>query len=175
MPPESKSPTTISPRRTGRGMFTRGVSGNPGGRPAGSRNKSTLLLEELLHSRKEELIEKVIEQALQGDTLALKLCLERLYPVPRERRIDLPLPEVTEIAQAPAAVSKIITGIGEGEITPGEGELLTGIVERQARLLEAQQAEQGRKKREQEGDALKTELENELRRIDANEDLEGAA
>ena len=56
---------------------------------------------------------------------------------PKERRIDRTLPEVRNAEEATAALSTIMTGVGEGQITPGEGAVLAEIVETQQRLVEA--------------------------------------
>jgi len=161
-PEPTSSPSPHSSHRTRQGQWPPGVSGNPSGRPAGSRNKSTVLLEELLQARQEELIQKTIDLALQGDPVALRLCMERLLPVLKERRLDLPLPEVTDLPQAAAALSTILTGIGQGEITPGEGEVLASIVETQKRVLEAKRAERTRQELEQESHAMAAELDDRL-------------
>src|ERR1700693_659671 len=58
--------------------FTPGASGNPDGRPKGSRNKSTLALEALLDGQAEALTQKAVELALAGDITALRLCLDRI-------------------------------------------------------------------------------------------------
>src|ERR1019366_9049807 len=115
----SKSPRAS--KRISNGQWARGASGNPAGRPVGSRNQSTVFVEQLLLPHQEALVEKTIELALKGDPFALRLCLERLYPVPKERRIDLPLPEVRNAAEATAALSTILTGVGEGQIPPARG------------------------------------------------------
>ena len=48
--------------------FKPGVSGNPKGRPRGSRSKATVLAQELLDGEAEGLARKVIELALAGDS-----------------------------------------------------------------------------------------------------------
>ena len=58
--------------------WRKGTSGNPAGRPTGSRNKATLYFEELLDGQGEALIKKAVELSLKGDTTALRLCLERI-------------------------------------------------------------------------------------------------
>ena len=58
--------------------------GNPG-RPPGSRNKATLAAEVLLDNETEKLTRKAIELAMAGDTVALRLCLERIIPARRDR------------------------------------------------------------------------------------------
>lgn len=100
---------------------------------------------------------KAIQLALNGDPFALRLCLDRLYPVPKERRIDLHLPEVTEVEHVTAALSVILAATAEGEITPGEGATLAQIVETQNRLLEAERREQFRKELLREAKEMEAE------------------
>ena len=124
-------------KRNPRGQWSKGESGNPAGRPAGSRNKATLLLEELLEGEGDAITRKAIELALRGDPNALRLCLERIYPTRKERLIDLPLPDVQTAQDARAALSLILNAVGKGQITPGEGETLTVIVESQNQAIQA--------------------------------------
>ncbi len=60
-------------------QFKPGKSGNPSGRPKGSRNTQTQLLK-LLEPYAEKLINKMVEEALDGNAAALRLCIERLLP-----------------------------------------------------------------------------------------------
>jgi hypothetical protein len=101
----------------------------------GSRNKGTLFLEELLDGEGEALTRKATELAKKGDPVALRLCLERLLPPRRERAIHLILPKVTEAQHASAAFASILEAVGEGKITPGEGEILSGIAEARLRYI----------------------------------------
>ena len=72
---------------------TRFKKGNPG-RKLGSRNKATVAVEALLDGEAEKLTRKAIEMALAGDTVAMRLCLDRLCPPRRTRPIELELPKV---------------------------------------------------------------------------------
>jgi hypothetical protein len=65
--------------------FEKGKSGNPGGRPKGSRNAATLALEILLDGQAQALTQKAIDLALTGDIPAPRLCLDRILP-PRKNR-----------------------------------------------------------------------------------------
>src|SRR5205823_6586133 len=56
--------------------FRRGESGNSAGRPVGARHKATVAAETLLDGEAEGLTRKVLEMALAGDTVAMRLCLE---------------------------------------------------------------------------------------------------
>jgi Family of unknown function (DUF5681) len=55
--------------------FQKGQSGNPEGRPNGSRNATTLALETLLDGQATALTQKAIDVVLTGDIPALRLCL----------------------------------------------------------------------------------------------------
>jgi hypothetical protein len=120
------------------GRYSKGTSGNPAGRPAGSRNKSTLLSEEMLQGQAPAIIQKAIDLALKGDTTALRLCLERICPPRKERLIDLALPLITEARHASVALTSILSGVAEGRVTPGEAESLARTVEIHARIIETE-------------------------------------
>jgi hypothetical protein len=60
------------------GKWQKGVSGNPAGRPRGSRNQATMAMEAALEQGAEQLIHKVMSVALKGDMAAMRLCLERI-------------------------------------------------------------------------------------------------
>src|SRR5207248_2206238 len=65
--------------------FAKGQSGNPAGRRRGSRNKATLMAALYLDGEAVGLARKAVEMAYAGDTLAMRLCLERTI-APRRAR-----------------------------------------------------------------------------------------
>ena len=69
-------------RRLNKGnpKLTKGVVLNPKGRPKGSVNKYTALSRELMSTKGPEIVEKVIEMALEGDRTCLKMCMDRILP-----------------------------------------------------------------------------------------------
>jgi hypothetical protein len=101
----------------------------------------TLLVEQLLEGEADRLFRKAIERALEGDVTALRLCLERIVPPRRERCIDLPLPASKTASEVSAALAVILAAVGEGRITPGEGETLARMVEIQRRVIEVEEIE----------------------------------
>ena len=88
----------------GSGRFPKGVSGNPAGRPPGSRNRGTLFIESLLEAEAETLTRKVIELAKEGDRTALRLCMERFVPARKDRPIHVSLPPAETIQQISASI-----------------------------------------------------------------------
>jgi len=119
----------------GKGQWTKGISGNPAGRPTGSRNRSTVLMEELLEGQSEVLISMLINLALSGNVAALRLCLDRLLPVRRHRPINLNLAEVRTAKDVTEAMSQIVAATAEGQITPNDGEAMTNILSFQLKAL----------------------------------------
>src|SRR5215813_3228417 len=83
--------------------FEKGQSGNPAGRPKGARNRTTIAVEALLDGQAEAITQKAIELALQGDRVALRLCLERILPAQRERRINFAMPSLESAEDAAPA------------------------------------------------------------------------
>lgn len=132
------------PANTGgnQGRFAKGHSGNPRGKPKGARHRTTLAAEALLAGEIEKLTRKAIEMALDGDTTALRLCLERVVPARRERAIELELPVLQSAADSVAAMAVITGGVSNGTITPGESLALCKLVETFVKALEASELDQ---------------------------------
>ena len=53
---------------------------NPNGRPKGSMNKFTVLSRELMSIKGPEIVQKVVDMALEGDRTCLKMCMDRIIP-----------------------------------------------------------------------------------------------
>jgi hypothetical protein len=122
--------------------FKKGQSGNPNGRPKGSRNRATVAMEVLLDGEAEGLARKAVEMAMSGDTTALRLCMERILPPRKDRLVAFSLPDLETAGDAVKATSAIIRAVSIGDITPGEaGELakLIGEFTKAVDLHEIQQ------------------------------------
>jgi hypothetical protein len=111
--------------------------GNPG-RPKGCRNRATLAALALLEGEAEALARKAIELALAGDTVALRLVLDRLLPKHRPVRLELPLRTLEDLDHATDAISG---ALAEGSVTLDEVAALAGLVEARRRLLETTELE----------------------------------
>lgn len=136
----SKNTAKTENRQRGK-PFTKGTSGNPNGRPQGSRNKATIAIEALLDGEGEALTRKAIELALAGDTTALRLCLERLCPPKKSRPINITLPDTTTAEGVSEAQAVVVQAIAVGELTLDEGTALSGILEARRKAIETQEHE----------------------------------
>lgn len=125
------------------GKFAPGNRANPKGRIPGSRNKATLAAQALLDGEVENLTRKAVELALEGDTTALRLCLERILPARKEAALaPLDLPQVEGAADLPQLTAAILDSVAAGRITPGEGQALAALANAHAKTLEIAELEQ---------------------------------
>ena len=85
------------------------------GKTKGTRNKKTLAIESLLEGQAEALTQTAISKALEGDGLALRLCMERIAPAPKDNSVSFPLLEMKDAMDASKAASSILTAVSEGE------------------------------------------------------------
>jgi len=118
---------------------TRGRPFKPGnsGRPKGARKRATLAVEALLAGEAETLTRKAIELALEGNILALKICLDRILPPRRERDVALNLPALHTPGDAGEVSASILAAVTKGEITIGEATELARLVAAHVATLES--------------------------------------
>jgi hypothetical protein len=119
--------------------FEPGQSGNPAGRPPGSRNKKTLAMEELLGERAEAAVTTILNRAEGGCPTAMRLCMERVLPTGADRPLTLEIPAVSTPDDVIAAAGVVIGAFGHGAVSPRETVHLLTVVERLARIAERAQ------------------------------------
>ena len=116
--------------------FQPGQSGNPHGRPRGSRNKATLAIEALMEGEAEAITRKAVEKAKEGDMAAIRLCMERLCPPRKDSPVSFQLPEISEASDVMGAMAAILESVANGDITPEEGKSIAGLIEGYRRAVE---------------------------------------
>jgi uncharacterized protein DUF5681 len=116
--------------------FRKGQSGNPAGRATGSRNRVTIAAEALLEGEADALTRKAIEMALEGDTTALKLCLERIVPQRRSRNVTFETPRIDRVEDLAQAIGAIFREVAGGKLRLDEGAALVGMLESKRRAME---------------------------------------
>lgn len=109
-----------------------GQSGNPKGRPTGTGEVAKLRA--AIADRVPELLSKLMAQALEGDTAAARLLLERaIAPLKAaEQPQALTLPDGTLTDQGRA----VLASVASGELAPGQGAALLGAIGTLARVAE---------------------------------------
>jgi hypothetical protein len=105
-----------------------------GGRKPGSKNRTTLVAEALLHGEEVELVRKAIEVAKAGDVQMLKFLLDRILPKERSVRVELPV--MDRSSDAIDALATVIHAVGTGQIVPSEGSTFANLVAAYARAID---------------------------------------
>jgi len=131
---DTQSPITGPAALKGRKGFLPGRSGNPAGRPVGSKNHKTRMLEKF-EQMGAEVADVVVEKALEGNISACHLVLTRLYPPlrPRSQTVQFELDAKATLVEQGAA---ILSAIAAGNLDPDTGRMLMGCVQTLAGLKE---------------------------------------
>lgn len=128
--------TTAEKQQAGPGRpFPPGRSGNPKGRPKGSRHAALVALDAIGQDGAEEILKNLIIDAKSGDTRAAEVLLRRAWPAPKGRPVELDLPPVESAADVARALGAVTQAIAAGEITPEEGQAVASVLETQRRTM----------------------------------------
>jgi hypothetical protein len=147
------------PRGPGR-PFLKGMSGNPMGKRPGTRNRATIIAEEILDSAARPLLRGAIDDAQGGDGVMKRFCISRILPPRRERPVRFALPPITSAADLRAAMQAVTAAVAQGELTIGEAWEFSQIVDNFIRAIDASEFET----RLQRLEAAATRREDDARR-----------
>src|SRR5579862_6411946 len=109
------------------------------GRPRGSRNQVASVSHEILMEHAEILFKKCVHMALQENVTALRLCIERLEPILRQRALRFKMPSITTMAGVDAASAAEIKGVARGRLTTEQGEAFTEMLEGRRKIIDTTQ------------------------------------
>ena len=123
------------------GRFGKGKSGNPAGRPAGRRNNATLIAEALFDAEAATLSRKAIDLALEGNSTALRLCLQRLLAPRRERPVGFQLPPIENAGDIVPAMAAVTAAVADGTLSPSDAYALSQTVDTFLRAIDARDVE----------------------------------
>jgi hypothetical protein len=108
--------------------FKSGASGNPNGRPKGSGYRQKIF-NTLVMPHSDDLINKAIAMAKEGDTQMLKLFVERLIPAkPVDEPISLGLDADMTLESALMMGKNVLQLLDNENITPEQAKSLFGVV-----------------------------------------------
>lgn len=98
-------------------LFKKGQSGNPKGRKKGVTPTATKL-REILSSNAENIVKAVVAQAICGDSMAQRLCFERLIPKVKDS-IAFKIPDLTN-KDSDQLVRELYAAMSHQEMTADE-------------------------------------------------------
>jgi hypothetical protein len=141
----SAKPAKAKPR--GR-AFQPGVSGNPAGKPRGTRNRTSLLFQNRVDEKGLELIDAGIAMALAGDATIMKALLSVLIPARRER-VSLNLESIRTLGDAVEASAQILDGLAAGALSSSDGAIMNAALRQHTEMLALANIEERLKRLEQ--------------------------
>lgn len=128
---------TDEPLNNGRKTDGTFATGNGlGGKTPGARHRVTWAVEALLEGEHEALTRKAIDKALEGDGMALRLCLDRIAPPRKDAPITFDLPPIKTAEDAISASSALLGAVAQGEVTPDEAGRVMSLLSGHRQLVE---------------------------------------
>ena len=91
----------------------------------------------MLEGQHEQLTKAAIDKALTGDTIALRLCLDRIAPPRKDAPITMELPPVRSAADAVEASIAVLSAVAGGDITPDEAGRVMALLTAHKAIVEA--------------------------------------
>jgi len=126
--------------KTAPGLFERG--GVPGpGRPRGSRSRLAKALDGLAADDAEAVYATVKNLALSGDLPACREILNRAWPAPKGRAIEIELPTVSGVSELPGIVATLLQAVASGELIPSEAQEFAAVIEAYRKVVELSDVE----------------------------------
>src|SRR5882724_7054391 len=119
------------------GRFVPGRSGNPAGKKPGTRNRATVLHEALQDGEERNIARIVIDKALAGNAVAARFVIGLLMPRPRDRAIELDLPDTCGASDVLAASNATVQAMAAGAITPQEALTVTRVLDFRLKAVKA--------------------------------------
>jgi len=80
--------------------------------------------------------------ALEGDLTAARMCLDRILPIRRERRVSFDLPSINSAEDVVTAMRAIAAALACGELSPSEAADAGNFVGWHAKAIEVFDLEQ---------------------------------
>ena len=84
---------------------------------------------------------KAIELAKEGDTTALRLCLERIVPPRKDRPVSFAIPSIANANEAASLMSALLAAVASGGVTPSEASEVSKIIGGYVEALKASELE----------------------------------
>jgi Family of unknown function (DUF5681) len=125
-------------------LWKPGVSGNPSGKPRGTKSKSTQLVQALISRDPKALrdvVDVTIAAARNGKPWAVELILARLWPAPKGRTVTFLMDEIRSIEDISRAYSGLWAACSQGLLTPDETVQLSAVLKDHAAALESKDLE----------------------------------
>jgi len=116
-------------------QFKPGQSGNPNGRPKGSRNTRPVVLEQILRAEGSELLPRCLDDAFAGDAPMRRVLLPYLLSDRPGRTLEINLPRLDSLDRMAEARAEVMRQLTAQNLALEDAQTLFGLLHRQAKAL----------------------------------------
>lgn len=127
------------------GKFKKGSSGNPNGRPKHGHN----FFAEAIAGRREDLVAKLIDLALDGDVPSLKICIDRLIPPLKAQGAPVSVDNIDGDLSLADQARALMTATVSGQIPPDTATQLINSLSALAKIIEVSELDERIRKLEE--------------------------
>jgi hypothetical protein len=92
---------------------------------------------QLLDPHREDLVAKAVALALAGDTVALRICIDRIAPPPRPESSPVSIPGIALATTMSDKARAIVDAVGDAVISADAAAVLLGALADAAKIIEA--------------------------------------
>ncbi|MBI3514966.1 MAG: hypothetical protein HY060_13030 [Proteobacteria bacterium] len=117
-----------APTRGARGRWAPGRSGNPAGKKPGTPNRATRLRALLADGDDALAAQVLMDKVRAGDGVAARFVLDRLFPKPRDRDIDLALPPPEAGTTLVEMLDRVLWLMAAGEVNIDEASRMARLI-----------------------------------------------
>lgn len=120
--------------------FKPGQSGNPAGRPKGTKLRATRLREDLAKDVP-GILERVKDAALDGDMTAARILLDRVMPPVRSESATVEIPALAAAETLSEKARALVDAVAEGQLAPSTASDLLSALGATAKIIELDELE----------------------------------
>ena len=126
------------PRRGPGRRFSAGQSGNPAGKPAGTRHAALVALDAIGQAEAAGVLKAVVEAAQTGDMRAAEIILRRAWPERKGRPLVFELPPMETAEDLVKAMGAISAAMASGTLTTEEAAAAASVLDAHRSALHTQ-------------------------------------
>lgn len=110
--------------------------------PPSQTFNATLHTFDFFRDKLDDLLEKAYAMAMAGDVHAMRLCMDRIAPVVKERPMPpVDIGRVSSIKDVPRAMERVLAAMSEGTLTPTEGQVAITVMKTISDTLQSLQSD----------------------------------
>jgi hypothetical protein len=122
-------------------LWRPGQSGNPSGRPRGSRHTALVALDAIGEAGAKQVLQAVVNAASGGDMRAADILLRRVWPERKGRAVALDLPKTDTAEGVMQAQARIVQAVSEGNLSADEAHAISAVLEGMRKSIESHDLE----------------------------------